>query len=300
MWQRLTERTEHALQRRALQPINTEQRIIKNAGVEFVVHLAPSLSQKDAAASSPEDRERRTPRSFDPFLPPEEDLTVAQISDTHLGVLNKFNVIGNHLLIVTSNYEDQENLLNLRDFEALWTCMSEFEGLGFYNSGRDAGSSQAHKHLQMVPVPLPGSGPSTPIEPLLEAAGTHHDTTTVPGIPFPHVYAHLHPSLVADPQVAAGETLERYRSMLARVDIHPVQTGNGERASAPYNLLVTRRWMLLVPRSREHVERISVNALGFAGSLFVRDETQLDALLRHGPMHILCEVGGHYHHVSER
>ncbi len=300
MWQRLTKRTEHALQRHALQPINTEQRIIRNGNVDFVVHLAPSLSRKDAAASSPAGRERRTPRSFDPFLPPEEDLTVAQISDTHLGVLNKFNVIRNHLLIVTRDYENQENLLNLRDFEALWTCMSEFEGLAFYNSGRDAGSSQRHKHLQMVPVPLPGSGPSTPIETLLEAAGALRDTATVPSIPFRHVYSRLDPSLIRDPRGAAGETLERYRSMLALLDIHPVHTGDGVQASAPYNLLITRRWILLVPRIREHLEQISVNALGFAGSLFVRNDAQLRTLLRHGPMHILCEVSGHFHQVSER
>ncbi len=36
--------------------------------------------------------------------------------------------------------------------------------------------------------------------------------------------------------------------------------------------------MLLVPRSTECVEGISVNALGFAGGFLVKDESQLDRL----------------------
>jgi hypothetical protein len=39
-----------------------------------------------------------------------------------------------------------------------------------------------------------------------------------------------------------------------------------------YNLLIARRWMLLVPRRRERFETPSVNAVGFAGSLFTRTD----------------------------
>ncbi len=59
----------------------------------------------------------------------------------------------------------------------------------------------------------------------------------------------------------------------------------------PYNLLVTRDWMLLVPRSAEAYESISVNALGFAGSLLVRDERELELVCERGPMAVLREVG---------
>jgi ATP adenylyltransferase len=59
---------------------------------------------------------------------------------------------------------------------------------------------------------------------------------------------------------------------------------------APYNLLVTRRWMLAVPRSRERFDSISVNALGFAGSLFVRDAAEMQRLREARPMRVLKEV----------
>jgi ATP adenylyltransferase len=57
--------------------------------------------------------------------------------------------------------------------------------------------------------------------------------------------------------------------------------------SAPYNLLVARRWMLLVPRSAEYVEGVSVNALGFVGSLFVRNAAQMQVIQTLGPMTLL-------------
>ncbi len=34
-------------------------------------------------------------------------------------------------MIVTRRFEDQEELLTLRDLEAMWACMAEFEGLAF-------------------------------------------------------------------------------------------------------------------------------------------------------------------------
>jgi len=48
--------------------------------------------------------------------------------------------------------------------------------------------------------------------------------------------------------------------------------------------------MLLVPRTQEHFGTISVNALGFAGSLFVRDEAEMAMLRATGPMSALKAV----------
>ena len=292
LWQRIVERSSHALEHHALQPIETEQRVVEDGGVAFLVHMGPTLSRKHAQTKELSAEKGAADRRFDPFLPPDEHLTVDQLSDTHLGVLNKFNVIDNHLLIVTRDFEEQESLLNLQDFRALWTCMAEFEALGFYNSGAAAGSSQSLKHLQMVRLPLWGKGPLLPIEPLTEAEQAIGNVGTLPGLPFHHVCTRLDASLAADPMVAADESLEHYRSMLARVGIRPLESNATSRASAAYNLLVTRRWMLLVPRTREFFGTISINALGFVGSLFVHDPGQLQVVLKHGPLHILREVSG--------
>jgi ATP adenylyltransferase len=74
------------------------------------------------------------------------------------------------------------------------------------------------------------------------------------------------------------------------IGIDAIRVGDDICQSAPYNLLVTRDWLLLVPRCREEFAGISINALGFAGSLFVKDREQLATLRSRGPMAVLRAV----------
>jgi ATP adenylyltransferase len=85
------------------------------------------------------------------------------------------------------------------------------------------------------------------------------------------------------PFTAAQATLEVYRNLLDAV-------GLDTRQSGAYNLLATREWMLIVPRSHEHFQSISVNSLGFAGALLVRNATEMEILKAQGPMTILKNV----------
>ncbi len=48
--------------------------------------------------------------------------------------------------------------------------------------------------------------------------------------------------------------------------------------------------MLLIPRSEEFFESISINALAFAGSLFVQSEEQMRAVEATGPISVLQRV----------
>ena len=58
-----------------------------------------------------------------PFLPYEEDLFVADLSDAHLLLLNKYNVVAHHLLVVTRRFEPQSDLLNSADLDAAWKVL---------------------------------------------------------------------------------------------------------------------------------------------------------------------------------
>ncbi len=80
------------------------------------------------------------------------------------------------------------------------------------------------------------------------------------------------------------------KERFCQLDRTAVANAEGERQSSPYNLLMTDSWMLLVPRSQEFSHGISVNALGYVGSLFVKDQTGLDTIRRIGPMNLLREV----------
>lgn len=286
----LLDRTRMAIATGALHSIETEQRFIEDAGVRFLVRSVSSLRRKAQDKKERKVRKDRTGTGFNPFLPPEPALTVGALTDTHIAVLNKFNVLDLHLLIVTHRFVHQETLLTHSDFEALWRCLGEIDGLGFYNGGAEAGASQTHKHLQLVPLPLVQEGLPTPMEPLLQIASDPAELTHIPQLPFRHGFCRLPDAMWHNPQQAAALTLRLYRDMLKQCGISAHQHADGPRQSGPYNLLLRRGWMLLVPRVREHYQGISINSLGYAGSLFVRDAAELRQVEETGPMRILAEV----------
>jgi ATP adenylyltransferase len=285
LWDKVVRKTQMAISTGALHPVPTEYEFIEDGGVRFFVRILSILARKEEAKKKQEG-EAGAGKEVNPFLPYEDDLFVADISDTHVALLNKFNVVEHHLLIVTREFEDQEMLLTPGDFEALLACMAEYDCLGFYNGGEAAGASQKHKHLQVVPLPLAPEGPAVPVEPLLDAATLRDDFGTVPGFPFRHVFARMEQGLLH----SAEDTFTLYTAMLRRTGlISPKGNGPG-RQSGPYCLLMTRSWMLLVPRSQEFFEAISINSLGFAGALLVRDRGQLKRIKEAGPMQILTRV----------
>jgi ATP adenylyltransferase len=281
---RAIERERHALAVGALQPIATDTVIVEADGLRFQVRILSNLHRKEAATRRAAATPRSDGRPFNPFLPPDPDLVVADLDPSHLCVFNKFNVIEQHLLIVTRDFEDQDQLLNPADFEALRLCLDEIDGLGFYNGGTVAGASQRHKHLQLVPLPLMAGEPPVPIDPLLRDIGPDA-ATAVPGLSFAHAFVRFGQG--RDTAPPADRLHAAYRTLLDRLGVLPAA---GTTQSVPYNLLATRDWMLAVRRSAETFEGVSVNSLGFAGGLLVRDRAGLDRLREVGPMRILRSV----------
>lgn len=281
LWTTLLERTVHAQQCGAIHSISTTPEAIRDGGITFQVRVLKTLAMKTLAAASQKD--------VNPFLPYDPDLFVAEVSKTHIALLNKFNVVQHHLLIVTRAFESQEALLTQKDCEALLFCLAEIDGIAFYNAGTSAGASQPHKHLQLIPF----SGLTNnelPIEPLLQSVKMSGHTGVVPSLPFLHAYAPMDSAWLNPGIESARSLLVCYHSLLRAVGLPIVLKTEGSASSPPYNLLVTREWLLLVPRSQEFFEGISINALGFAGAFLVRDTTQLELLKKHGPMTALQRV----------
>ena len=243
----------------ALQPIVTSSAIIDDAGGRFVVRAASTLVAKARAP--------KEPARPDPLGAYERELYVGDVGAEHYALLNKYPAMAEHLLLVTRSAEPQERLLGAGDFAALAVLLADLDWLAFYNGGTEAGASQGRKHLQVVPLPLaPEVDDPVPLEPLIRSGA----------LPFRHAFAPLSTDMHAC-----------YRDLLGRCGIAALPD---DRQSAPYNLLVTRRWMLVVPRRRERYETISINALGFAGSLFVRSAAELERVRHVGPMSVLRAV----------
>ncbi|MDE5070808.1 MAG: phosphorylase [Trichodesmium sp. St16_bin4-tuft] len=287
--ERLKQQTKYALYCGALQPIPTEYEFVEQDNIRFVVRILSNLSGKEQARKQQEKNIIVTGQDFNPFLPYEKDLFVADISTTHLCLLNKYNVVDYHLLIVTREFEEQESLLNLQDFQALGSCMGEFEGLAFYNGGKTAGASQRHKHLQVVPLPMIPSGEKIPIDRAIATAKFNNGIGITSQFPFRHAIAKLDVAWVHSPVESAAEILEFYLTLLKAVGIESRDGMNGKQ-SGHYNLLVTGEWMLVVPRSYEYFQSISVNSLGFAGALLVKNQEQMNIIKEQKPLTILRHV----------
>jgi ATP adenylyltransferase len=284
------ERERAALAAGALQPIATEETTIEDAGVRFVVRSVSSLERKRLEARRLERAQDEAPRN--PLMPPEPPLAVGDVTSTHVGVLNKFPVVAHHLLLVTKAAVPQQAALDGDDFRAIARCLAEVDGLVFYNGGREAGASQPHKHLQLVPLPLGAGAWAVPIEAVFDSWAATGNVNRLLQLPFRNAFSLLEGF---GDEVGAAERLEElYAAQLAAigvVDAEARRAANDEPLRpAPYNLLVTRRWMLAVPRLRERFGTISINALGFAGSLFVQDEEEMQDLREAGPMRALRAV----------
>ena len=292
LWSKIQHQTRHALACGALQPIQTEYEFLEQGGMRFLVRVLANLVLKEQYNRTQAVQQKQG-KPVNPFLPYDPNLFVADLSDSHLCLLNKYNVVDHHILIVTRAFEDQDTWLTPADFGALALGMAEIDGLAFYNGGRLAGASQRHKHLQLVPPPLCPDGSPLPVDlaigqlPLTssnaQAAVQVHQH---PQFPFHHAIV----GLGGDPPTAEA-LLTTYRHLLDSLGADR----SAPAADFPYNLLATRRWMMVVSRRQEHYQSIPVNSLGFAGSLLVKNQEQLALLKTLGPMTILQGVAAGLH-----
>ncbi|MCA9594211.1 MAG: phosphorylase [Myxococcales bacterium] len=251
LWESAAARTAAATAAGALSPIQTRVEELWDGGMRFCIREVKALAHKPPA-----------PSAADPFLPYDPALFVADVGPRHVVLLNKYPVLPDHLLIVTRQFEEQTAPLTEDDFEVVADALAPAPALAFYNSGRLAGASQRHKHLQLVRLPLLPGAAEASFEALLSSASE---------VPFRQAHRN----------VAGRHLAPLYREMLEELD-----------SPEAYNLLLTERTMMLVPRVAERFEGISVNALGFAGALLVKDEVQRDRLLQHGPMAALIATAG--------
>lgn len=80
--------------------------------------------------------------------PPSVQLT----SKSYSLLLNKYNTVADHALLVTDAFEPQANPLDRADVVAWYHTVDASNALGLFNSDATAGASQRHKHVQVIPL----------------------------------------------------------------------------------------------------------------------------------------------------
>ena len=273
LWKKAATITQQAIRDGALQSLNTSKTQISEATLSFHIRVLEHLSQKTIPATP-------STQPTSPFLVHDDALFVTNIGEKHKCLLNKFNVLEKHLLLVTRAFEEQTTALNLDDFVALHRCMSDAPVLAFYNRGKTAGASQTHKHLQLIKCPLQAEQ-LIPFTPQLQTLNDEvpRSLTT---LPFRHAALALPKDLFQSDRKHTNDAGIQLQHLYDRLRMTLNIEKHGEEITTPYNLLLTQDWMLMVPRTQESFMGISLNALAFCGSILVKDEEQAQEIINAG------------------
>ena len=267
-----TEVTVAATASGALVPLDTSlTHLMGDGGSRFELRHLLSATPKHLRASGPKPN---------PFLPWDQRLEVDRIGDSHVVILNKYPVQTSHMLLITQDWQPQTGWLSMEDWQSLARIDATTTGLWFFNSGPDAGASQPHRHLQLLP----------------RAAGERicardgwfrrcaQDATSSVQDPL------LRSSRVAAiSSTLTGEALQDLYLALAQ-DLSLGHPSTDDCPRGAYNLLLSREWMAIVRRRREGIRGFSVNALGFAGSLLSTEASDRQWIQDSGPEALLQAV----------
>ena len=285
----------------ALKPLNTSVHVTRDNGVSFVLRTLQNIAEKEKRTKEGKKQGKN------PFLPHEPSMFVREVGTTHKLLLNKFPVIFGHVLLCTKDFQRQTDPLRPADFACLWAVFGMLEQdphLAFYNFGAHSGRSQPHKHVQLVPLPLTAvtggnttcqqvgresEVKETPLDAIIRKEGAVGNVAQLSCFPFEHGVVKLDIETSSEPSLETGEKLTAVlRSILDALGLEYASCANDAELS--YNVLVTREWMMVVPRSAEEFEGFKINAVGFAGSLLVQNEGMRAKAEKMGPVHILSKV----------
>lgn len=168
-WTMVLQCEAQALESGVLQPVCTRLEILADQQVRFQLRICAALARKTTTTPS---------SSVDPFLPYDPRLYVADARS----VAQRTPGAPAPSADGDARVRAPGKAAHAARFEASWMALAQFEALGFYNSRKDAGASQMHKHLQLIPLPLQPQAPAVPME-------AYWDSGRV--LPFAHVFSRL-------------------------------------------------------------------------------------------------------------
>lgn len=274
-----------------LRPIQIKSvAVVRDGGMDFALLLADPLSSARKVSATASLVAGEDPLSVE-NVPPEM-VVFDSLFDQYALILNKYPVFEGHSLLVTRNFAPQSNRLTKWDLDALHRCATAADAIGFFNSDTLAGSSQPHRHLQLVPlasmtrlVDLDQVGIFSQVDALPEEFWKWSGKT--PFFPVVRKLAALEPiahGLVRLPSRAtfdidfaryggfADALLRSYVVLASQLDVLDTEH------DAPHNVLLHRGWILVVKRTVASVAGIGLNGLAYTGFLVIKEQQVFDLL----------------------
>ena len=287
------------------------------------MRYCPALAKKPIGVPQTGNDRDKKPKT-DPFENPSPELLVTEFpksSPSYVVVLNKYPIIQNHFILATKTSKPQTDLLEENDLGVAYACLkawspdSKTKSLGqlfaFFNSGEHSGASQAHRHLQFLPVEDMRASATDDwtllIDQEVSRSGSGAPIYQNTLLPFVHFATDI------EDEVTPKELHNRYVSLL-EASVKAIRGRSDHDGTArsllyaennepviSYNLAMTLNRMSICPRRNGTVtlpmadteNSISVNGTILGGTLMVKNEQEWKALRKDAGLldHVLKTIG---------
>lgn len=205
-------------------------------------------------------------------------IEITRIHGTHILLYNKFCISKSQMMIVTADsYHRQHDPLDGDDLEVARMVLLSLASphFIFFNGGVTAGASRKHKHLQVLRMPKDST----------ELLVSKKSTKDFPRLP----YKYFSVDFAEQAQPSKELLLKTYQKLLSRCEgLLPGKQGE----SVPHDMILTKNWMMVIPRSRRNFEGSSdVNAAGMLGMIWLKHDDEVHKWKELGPARVLWQLG---------
>lgn len=217
--------------------------------------------------------------SDDPFAPPRKTV-ICSVLPEFVIMLNKYSLEKGHFLAVTDQFVPQTGPVRPQDLVMLHDVVQRpsKRTYAFLNGGPDAGASQKHRHFQFMDVP----DLREPVWPdaIFNASPKATEPQSHPKVPIAHF---LLPILDASKE----GLVKSWQKLFAQAQ----KAADTDDREMPFNFLLTKEYMMILPRKQSNWEDISIGGTVMVGSIPVEEPKYLDIVKETGIVEIMRHVG---------
>ncbi|GKT45999.1 diadenosine 5',5'''-P1,P4-tetraphosphate phosphorylase 2 [Colletotrichum spaethianum] len=231
---------------------------------------------------------------------------IGPVGESHVLAFNKFCAYRPHLLLMTADGRKRQfEGLSSGDLGVASEVLAGLnrggrgggqEYLVIFNCGKEGGCSRLHKHMQVIPAP-----DVIPLWPDEVGSTGDAEGQELPMRYFIHRFSESsngNHSGGRGEMPSADELADAYWQMLQQAaEVIPgrkeaVEKDNvGREVTVPHNVVLSERWMVVIPRVTDGVDGAGVNAAGMLGVVWASETKTVDKWKRLGPRLVLSEVG---------
>ncbi len=269
IWSRALEISRHAVDCGAVIPLDTIKYKSNEESCDYELRFLKSTIPNYLVVYGPKKN---------PFIPWDTRLEIQSINDNHTLILNKYPVQIGHMLLITNTWKPQNGWLDKDDFDAIQNVDNDTTGLWFFNSCKEAGASQPHRHFQLLP-----RHSNEIICPRYQWFSSLLNNKIKNTSDISHCI-----SIKPRDQNNFDGLYKSYKAMVNEMKVGEIDIIT--KPIKPYNLLITSKWIALITRETDKSNGFSINGLGFAGYFLATKRSNVDFLVKYGPEKILKDV----------